>query len=112
MTTHQSRLTALSAWHALTAHFEQVRDLHLRSLFVSDSSRGERLVAEGGVRLVRDGQGRRLEKASVELEAGDALLFSQRHRLVAVRVLALAHRRGPPSEARLLYSELDADTVA
>jgi ribosome-associated heat shock protein Hsp15 len=71
-----------------------------------------RLVAEGGVRLVRDGQGRRLEKASVELEAGDALLFSQRHRLVAVRVLALAQRRGPPSEARLLYSELDADSVA
>ena len=47
MTTERSGLTALPAWHALTAHFEQVRDLHLRSLFADDPSRGQRLVAEG-----------------------------------------------------------------
>lgn len=47
MTTERSGLTALPAWHALTAHFEQVRDLHLRSLFAGDPSRGQRLVAEG-----------------------------------------------------------------
>jgi glucose-6-phosphate isomerase len=37
----------LPAWHALTAHFEQVRDRHLRSLFADDAARGERLAAEG-----------------------------------------------------------------
>ena len=47
MITERSGLTALPAWHALTAHFEQVRDLHLRSLFADDPSRGQRLVAEG-----------------------------------------------------------------
>ena len=47
MTTERSGPTALPAWHALTAHFEQVRDLHLRSLFADDPSRGQRLVAEG-----------------------------------------------------------------
>ena len=83
-----------------------------RARFAKTRAAAGRLVAEGGVRLVRGGQGRRLEKASVELEAGDALLFTRRERLVAVRILALAHRRGPASEARLLYSELDADAVA
>ena len=47
MTTERSGLTALPAWHALTAHFEQVRDLHLRSLFADDPSRGQRLVVIG-----------------------------------------------------------------
>jgi glucose-6-phosphate isomerase len=46
MTTDRSGPTALPAWHALTAHFEQVRDLHLRSLFADDPSR-RRFVAEG-----------------------------------------------------------------
>ncbi len=37
----------LPAWGALSKHYEQVRDLHLRDLFASDEGRGERLVAEG-----------------------------------------------------------------
>jgi glucose-6-phosphate isomerase len=47
VTTERSGLTALPTWHALTTHFEQVRNLHLRSLFADDLSRGQRLVAEG-----------------------------------------------------------------
>ena len=47
MTADRSGLTALPAWHALTAHFEQMRDRHLRSLFADDPSRGQRFVAEG-----------------------------------------------------------------
>jgi ribosome-associated heat shock protein Hsp15 len=83
-----------------------------RARFAKTRAGAARLITEGGVRLVRDGQGRRLEKASVELEAGDALLFSQRGRFIAVRVVGLGHRRGPPAEARLLYSELDAEALA
>ena len=71
-----------------------------------------RLVGEGGVRLVHAGRARRLEKASAEVEAGDALVFPQRGRLFAVRVQALGARRGPAVEARALYSELDADALA
>ncbi len=39
-------LKRLPAWRALAQHVEQVRDVHLRSLFASDPSRGERLAAE------------------------------------------------------------------
>jgi glucose-6-phosphate isomerase len=39
-------LTARPAWAALQAHYETIRDLHLRTLFESDPKRGERLTAE------------------------------------------------------------------
>jgi hypothetical protein len=41
--------TERSAWKALRSHHEEIRDLHLRDLFASDPSRGERFTAEGGV---------------------------------------------------------------
>ncbi|HME96351.1 MAG TPA: glucose-6-phosphate isomerase [Methylomirabilota bacterium] len=34
------------AWSALQRHYEKVRDIHLRSLFAEDPSRGERLTVE------------------------------------------------------------------
>src|SRR5881275_2486700 len=40
-------LTQLPAWRALQQHYAQVKDVHLRTLFAEDPSRGERLVAEG-----------------------------------------------------------------
>src|ERR1700677_902239 len=40
-------LTGRPAWKALEAHFQKVRDLHLRQLFSDDRERGERLVVEG-----------------------------------------------------------------
>ena len=39
-------LTQRPAWRALQAHYETVRDVHLRTLFAQDSRRGERLAAE------------------------------------------------------------------
>ncbi|HEX3469742.1 MAG TPA: glucose-6-phosphate isomerase [Silvibacterium sp.] len=39
-------LTQLSAWKALTAHFEKIHGQHLRDLFASDPDRGTRLTAE------------------------------------------------------------------
>ena len=40
-------LTSRPAWHALDAHAAQMREVHLRTLFADDPTRGERLVAEG-----------------------------------------------------------------
>ena len=40
-------LTRRPEWAALSAHYEQVKDLHLRQLFTDDPDRGTRLVAEG-----------------------------------------------------------------
>lgn len=83
-----------------------------RARFVKTRSAAARLVTEGGVRLVHDGLPRRLEKPSVEVAAGDTLMFSHHGKLVAIEVKALGARRGPAAEARTLYSELDAETLA
>src|SRR3954447_15762400 len=39
-------VTERAAWKALQTHYQEVRDLHLRDLFASDSHRGERFAAE------------------------------------------------------------------
>src|SRR5580765_5608809 len=39
-------LTERPSWKALRAHYETIRDLHLRTLFADDATRGERLTAE------------------------------------------------------------------
>jgi glucose-6-phosphate isomerase len=41
------RLTQTPAWRALQAHWQQVKDLHLRDLFAQDPRRGERMTVEG-----------------------------------------------------------------
>src|SRR4051794_25641625 len=43
-----SALRETTAWQELEAHFEQIRDTHLRDLFAADPDWGERLIAEGG----------------------------------------------------------------
>src|SRR5947199_6852228 len=40
-------LTDRASYQALQAHYEEVRKVHLRDLFVQDGTRGERLTAEG-----------------------------------------------------------------
>jgi glucose-6-phosphate isomerase len=39
-------LTHLSAWKSLESHYQQVKDVQLRTLFAEDPKRGERLAAE------------------------------------------------------------------
>ncbi len=45
-TSPQFSLTALPAWRGLMSHAGEMRQVHLRSLFVRDAGRGERLTAE------------------------------------------------------------------
>ena len=47
MSTPTEPLTRRAAWQALEAHYRQMKDVHLRTLFAQDPRRGERLVAEG-----------------------------------------------------------------
>ena len=45
-------LTQTPAWKALQAHYDSIKDTHLRTLFADDPGRGERMVIEGaGVML-------------------------------------------------------------
>src|SRR3989442_14927769 len=39
-------LTARPAWKDLEAHYGKIRELHLRTLFADDATRGERLTAD------------------------------------------------------------------
>ena len=65
-----------------------------------------RIIEEGRVRLVRAGAETRLDKASRPLRPGDGLVMALGGRLIAIQIEALGDRRGPPSEARALYSDL------
>jgi ribosomal 50S subunit-recycling heat shock protein len=78
-----------------------------RARFFKTRSMAARFVEEGRVRLTRSGQETRLEKCSRPVKVGDQLVFAVGGRLIAVNVEALGERRGPPAEARTLYSSLD-----
>jgi len=45
--TEAVRPSETPAWRALQAHYEEIKDIHLRQLFADDSNRGERLTARG-----------------------------------------------------------------
>lgn len=83
-----------------------------RTRFTKSRGLAADLVNADNVRVMRNGQSRRLEKPSSEVAPGDTILFSQRMLLRAVRVLGLPPRRGPASQAAAYYCELDADTLA
>jgi len=78
-----------------------------RARFCKTRTLAARLIDEGRVRLTRAGQEGRLDKPARPVKPGDGLVFAIAGRLHAVRIEALGARRGPPEEARALYSELD-----
>ena len=51
--------------------------------------------------------GRRITKAHRAVGPGDVLTFVQGRVVRIVRILAVAERRGPAPEARLLYEEIE-----
>ena len=61
-------------------------------------------MAEGGrLRLA----GRVVDRAHALVRVGDVLSFAQRGQVRVLRIEALPVRRGPPAEARALYSEVE-----
>ncbi|HYZ73047.1 MAG TPA: hypothetical protein VE641_08200, partial [Chthoniobacterales bacterium] len=66
MTPAIQSLTGRPAWKALEAHFQKVRDLHLRQLFGEDKERGERFVVEGAG-LYLDYSKNRVTKETISL---------------------------------------------
>jgi ribosomal 50S subunit-recycling heat shock protein len=79
-----------------------------RARFFKTRSLSAKFVEEGRVRLTRAGQESRLDKAARPVKVGDTLVFAVGGRLTALRIEAMGERRGPPAEARTLYSALDA----
>jgi len=78
-----------------------------RARFFKTRTLAAKYVEEGRVRLTRGGQETRLDKSARPVKVGDALVFALGGRLIAVTVEALGERRGPPAEARTLYSHLE-----
>jgi len=78
-----------------------------RARFFKTRSLAARMVEEGRVRLTRAGAETRLDKPARPVKPGDNLVFALGGRLTAVRVEALGERRGPPAEARMLYTALE-----
>ena len=78
-----------------------------RARFFKTRSLSAKVCDDGRVRLTRGGVETRIDKPSRAVKLGDQIIFALGGRLTAVRVEALGERRGPPTEARLLYSPLD-----
>lgn len=74
-----------------------------RARFVKTRGLAAGLVEGGAVRLIRQGQTTRLDKSSREVRPGDELTFIVADRLVSLEILDCGERRGPASEARVLY---------
>jgi len=65
-------------------------------------------IEEGRVRV----NGQPVTKISTAIRTGDVLTFAQGGRIRVVRVLAAGERRGPATEAQMLYVDLDAGESA
>ena len=77
-----------------------------RARFVKTRALAADLVERGAVRLTHQGRQARLDKASRSVHVGDELVFVLNQRVTAVRIEAIGDRRGPPAEARTLYTSL------
>ena len=67
----------------------------------------QQLAEEGRLRL----NGRIMDRAHAPVRVGDVLSFALRGTVKVLKVEALPARRGPPAEARALYSELIEETA-
>ena len=84
-------------------------DLFLhRSRLAKSRTQAQALLSEGTARI----DGRRVDKPSDTVRVGSVIAFALRGRVRVIRVLALPGRRGPPSEARAAYEEIDGETAA
>ena len=73
--------------------------------FAKSRALAQALAEKGRIRL----SGRLVDRAHAPVRVGDVLSFAQRGAVRAIRVEQLPARRGPPAEARTLYTELTSD---
>ncbi len=76
--------------------------------FARTRSLAARLASDGFVRV----NGSRAENPAKAIGIGDVVTVTAPHATLAVRVLGLGLRRGPASEARLLYDDLSGGTLS
>src|SRR5438105_14249226 len=115
MTAGIAPLTARPAWKALEAHYEKVRDIHLRALFEHDPKHGERLTAEGAG-LYLDYSKNRITDETLDLllqlaeESGlrerlDAMFKGEKINVTEKRAVLHVALRAPRGESIVLDGE-------
>jgi ribosome-associated heat shock protein Hsp15 len=67
-----------------------------------------KLIEEGCIRVNRQ----RVVKAATCVKCGDVLTASLHGKVRVIEILAVGRRRGPPAEAKSLYSELTSGDPA
>jgi len=72
---------------------------------VKSRSLAAKLVEAGGVRINRE----KAAQSSDSVKLGDVLTITLERRILVYRVLSLGERRGPASEAQLMYEDLSPD---
>jgi ribosome-associated heat shock protein Hsp15 len=84
-------------------------DLFLHRIRLAKSrTQAQALIEQGTARI----DGRRILKPSDAVRVGSVVALALRGRVRVIRVLALPARRGPASEARAAYEEIDGETAA
>lgn len=83
------------------------RYLHCVRL-VKSRTLAQALIEQGRTRI----DGKRAEKPSEPVRVGSTIALPLRGRVRVIRVLALPERRGPASEARAAYEEIDEGSPA
>ena len=76
--------------------------------FFKSRSLASELCQSGKVRI----EGKGVRKSHHKVRVGDILTFPQGRHIRVVKVLAIGTRRGPASEARLLYEDLQPPAPA
>lgn len=64
-------------------------------------------ISRKGVRITRNGQTRKTDKAGTRIACGDVLLFKRSTTPDMVEILELGTRRGPATEAAGLYRRVE-----
>jgi ribosome-associated heat shock protein Hsp15 len=81
-------------------------DLFLHRIRLARSrTLAQSLVGTGYVRI----DGKRIEKPSEQVQDGSIVALPLQGKVRVIRILTLPARRGPPSEARACYQELEPD---
>ena len=82
-------------------------DLFLHRIrLVKSRTLAQSIVETGYVRI----DGKRIEKSSEQVQDGSVIALPLQGKVRVIRILALPARRGPPTEARTCYEELEANT--
>jgi ribosome-associated heat shock protein Hsp15 len=103
----KAALTPSRSWPSSSVRTTVRIDLFLHRIrLVKSRTLAQSIVETGYVRV----DGKRIEKASEQVQKGSVIALPLQGKVRVIRILALPVRRGPASEARSCYEEVEANT--